>query len=393
MGAKHKSRSKRFANYPRLNPLGIGHDISAADLIDKTFMAYNGGRLREAAKLISKKMLPKNGTVGITLTGALTPAGLGKSCLIPLMKAGFIDWIVSTGANLYHDLHYGLDMKLYAGSPFLDDLELRKHSVIRIYDVLFDYDVLLDTDAFVRQAISGSEFQKPMGSDEFHYLLGKFVYERGRKLKLKDSSVLATAYECGIPIFTSSPGDSSIGMNIAAMALRDSSLMIDPNRDVNQTTAIVYDAKARGLKSSVFILGGGSPKNFILQTEPQIQEVMGIEESGHDYFLQITDARPDTGGLSGATPSEAVSWGKVDPETLPDCVVAYVDTTVALPLLTAYLLTRNRPRRAKRLYDKRNKLLKNLSDKYLETGTVTKIKERKKNKSVYTSNNKNSTSR
>ena len=393
MGAKHKSRSKRFANYPRLNPLGIGHNISAADLIDKTFMAYNGGRLREAAKLISKKMLPKNGTVGITLTGALTPAGLGKSCLIPLMKAGFIDWIVSTGANLYHDLHYGLDMKLYAGSPFLDDLELRKHSVIRIYDVLFDYDVLLDTDAFVRQAISGSEFQKPMGSDEFHYLLGKFVYERGRKLKLKDSSVLATAYECGIPIFTSSPGDSSIGMNIAAMALRDSSLMIDPNRDVNQTTAIVYDAKARGLKSSVFILGGGSPKNFILQTEPQIQEVMGIEESGHDYFLQITDARPDTGGLSGATPSEAVSWGKVDPETLPDCVVAYVDTTVALPLLTAYLLTRNRPRRAKRLYDKRNKLLKNLADKYLETGTVTKIKERKKNKSVYTSKNKNSTSR
>ena len=393
MGAKHKSRSKRFANYPRLNPLGIGRDISAADLIDKTFMAYNGGRLKEAAKLISKKMLPKNGTVGITLTGALTPAGLGKSCLIPLMKAGFIDWIVSTGANLYHDLHYGLDMKLYAGSPFLDDLELRKHSVIRIYDVLFDYDVLLDTDAFVRQAISGSEFQKPMGSDEFHYLLGKFVYERGRKLKLKDSSVLATAYECGIPIFTSSPGDSSIGMNIAAMALRDSSLMIDPNRDVNQTTAIVYDAKARGLKSSVFILGGGSPKNFILQTEPQIQEVMGIEESGHDYFLQITDARPDTGGLSGATPSEAVSWGKVDPETLPDCVVAYVDTTVALPLLTAYLLTRNRPRRAKRLYDKRNKLLKNLADKYLETGTVTKVKERKKTKSVYTSNNKNSTSR
>ena len=393
MGAKHKSGSKRFANYPRLNPLGIGRDISAADLIDKTFMAYNGGRLKEAAKLISKKMLPKNGTVGITLTGALTPAGLGKSCLIPLMKAGFIDWIVSTGANLYHDLHYGLDMKLYAGSPFLDDLELRKHSVIRIYDVLFDYDVLLDTDAFVRQAISGSEFQKPMGSDEFHYLLGKFVYERGRKLKLKDSSVLATAYKCGIPIFTSSPGDSSIGMNIAAMALRDSSLMIDPNRDVNQTTAIVYDAKARGLKSSVFILGGGSPKNFILQTEPQIQEVMGIEESGHDYFLQITDARPDTGGLSGATPSEAVSWGKVDPETLPDCVVAYVDTTVALPLLTAYLLTRNRPRRAKRLYDKRNKLLKNLSDKYLETGTVTKIKERKKNKSVYTSKNKNSTSR
>ena len=378
MGAKSKSASRRFANYPRLNPLGIGRDISAADLIDQTFMAYNGGRLREAAQLISKKMLPKNGTVGVTLTGALTPAGLGKSCLIPMMKAGFIDWIVSTGANLYHDLHYGLDMKLYAGSPFLDDLELREQSVIRIYDVLFDYDVLLDTDAFVRQAISGPEFQKPMGSDEFHHQLGRYVHERGRKLKLKDSSVLATAYECGIPIFTSSPGDSSIGMNVAAMALRDSELTIDPNRDVNQTAAIVYDAKSRGLASSVFILGGGSPKNFILQTEPQIQEVMGIEESGHDYFLQITDARPDTGGLSGATPAEAVSWGKVDPDTLPDCVVAYVDSTVALPLLTAYLLTRNRPRKAKRLYDKRDKLLKKLSAKYLDTGTVSKIKTGRK---------------
>ena len=378
MGAKIKAGSRRFANYPRLNPLGIGRDISAADLIDQTFMAYNGGRLREAAQLLSKKMLPKNGTVGLTLTGALTPAGLGKSCLIPLMKAGFIDWIVSTGANLYHDLHYGLDMKIYAGSPFLDDLELREQSVIRIYDVLFDYDVLLDTDAFVRQVISGSEFQKPMGSDEFHFLLGKYVHERGRKLKLKDSSVLATAYECGIPIFTSSPGDSSIGMNVAAMALRDSGLTIDPNRDVNQTAAIVYNAKVRGLASSVFILGGGSPKNFILQTEPQIQEVMGIEESGHDYFLQITDARPDTGGLSGATPAEAVSWGKVDPDTLPDCVVAYVDTTVALPLLTAYLLTRNRPRKAKRLYDRRDKLLGKLTARYLATGTVTKIKTGRK---------------
>ncbi|HAL05580.1 MAG TPA: deoxyhypusine synthase, partial [Verrucomicrobiales bacterium] len=257
-------------------------------------------------------------------------------------------------------------------------LELREQSVIRIYDVLFDYDVLLDTDAFVRRVISGPEFQKPMGSDEFHFLLGKYVHERGRKLKLKDSSVLATAYECGIPIFTSSPGDSSIGMNVAAMALRDSGLTIDPNRDVNQTAAIVYDAKVRGLASSVFILGGGSPKNFILQTEPQIQEVMGIEESGHDYFLQITDARPDTGGLSGATPAEAVSWGKVDPDTLPDCVVAYVDTTVALPLLTAYLLTRNRPRKAKRLYDRRDKLLGKLTARYLDTGTVTKIKTGRK---------------
>ncbi|HUS35779.1 MAG TPA: deoxyhypusine synthase [Verrucomicrobiae bacterium] len=367
------SKRNKFAAYPRLNPLGIGKNISAADLVDECFLAYNGGRLREAAKLLAEKMLPDDGFIGMSLTGALTPAGLGKSCLIPLMKAGFVDWIVSTGANLYHDLHYGLDMELYSGSPFLNDVDLHRDGVIRIYDILFDYNVLLDTDAFVREVIQGPEFQRSMGTDEFHYLLGKYVSQRGKKLGLKDSSVLATAYECGIPIFTSSPGDSSIGMNVAAMSMRDSKLLMDVNRDVNQTAAIVLEAKSSRHKSSVWILGGGSPKNFMLQTEPQIQEVMGIQEKGHDYFLQCTDARPDTGGLSGATPAEAVSWGKVDPDTLPDCVVAYVDSTIALPLLTAYCLSRVKPRKQKRLIDRRDELLEKVRAKYLKTGTVAKI--------------------
>ena len=179
--------SKKFAAYPRLNPLGVGKDISAADLIDQVMLAYNGGRLREAAQLLAKKMLPRDGFIGMSLTGALTPAGLGKSCLIPLMKGGYVDWIISTGANLYHDLHFGLDMQLHSGSPFLDDVELREEGVIRIYDVLFDYNVLLDTDAFVREVIQGPEFQRPMGTDEFHYLLGKYVSARGKKLGLKDS--------------------------------------------------------------------------------------------------------------------------------------------------------------------------------------------------------------
>jgi len=372
------SKRNKFAAYPRLNPLGIGKNISAADLVDQVFLAYNGGRIREAAQLLAEKMLPNNGFIGMSLTGALTPAGLGKSCLIPLMKAGFVDWIVSTGANLYHDLHYGLNMELFSGSPFLNDVDLHRDGVIRIYDILFDYNVLLDTDAFVREVIQGPEFQKTMGTDEFHYLLGKYVSERGRKLGLKDSSVLATAYECGIPIFTSSPGDSSIGMNVAAMAMRDSKLLMDVNRDVNQTAAIVYEAKSSGHKSSVFILGGGSPKNFMLQTEPQIQEVMGIQEKGHDYFLQCTDARPDTGGLSGATPAEAVSWGKIDPNSLPDCVVAYVDSTISLPLLTAYVLSRVKPRKQKRLYDQRDALYDTIRAKYLNIGTVSKIKTSRK---------------
>src|SRR5262249_22740862 len=155
-------------------------------------------------------------------------------------------------------------------------------------------------------------------------------------------SFVAAAYRCGVPIFTSSPGDSSIGMNLAALQLEGSALKIDPLRDVNQSAAIVYEAKQHGA-SGVWGLGGGSPENFILQTEPQIQEVLGLEESGHDYFLQVTDARPDTGGLSGATPSEAMTWGKVDPDTLPDTVTCYIDSTVALPLMTAFSLAKRKP--------------------------------------------------
>lgn len=362
--------------FPRLLPEPIRKNIRASDLIDNAFKAYNGGRLAEGCRLFSEKMLAKNGTVGMSLTGALTPAGLGKSAIIPLMKAGFVDWIISTGANLYHDLHYGLGMELYAGSPFLDDVKLRHEGVIRIYDVLFDYDVLLNTDAFVREVIQGPEFQRTMGSDEFHYLLGKYVYERERALGLKETSMLSAAYQYGVPVFTSSPGDSSIGMNVAAMSLRDSRLQFDVNRDVNQTAAIVYDAKSSGLTSSVFILGGGSPKNFMLQTEPQIQEVMGIEERGHDYFLQCTDARPDTGGLSGATPAEAVSWGKIDPDTLPDCVVCYLDSTISLPLITAYVLSKVTPRKRKRLYDKRDALYEKIRAQYFKHGKVAKIEHR-----------------
>jgi deoxyhypusine synthase len=153
-------------------------------------------------------------------------------------------------------------------------------------------------------------------------------------------------------------------MNVAAMALKGKGVKIDVSRDVNETAAIVYAAKKKG-KSAVFILGGGSPKNFMLQTEPQIQEVLGLDEKGHDYFLQVTDARPDTGGLSGATPSEAVSWGKVDPDNLPDAVVCYLDTTIALPLLTSYVLTRSKKRPLKRLYDKRDELYAALQKAYL----------------------------
>jgi deoxyhypusine synthase len=276
------------------------------------------------------------------------------SCLIPLIRAGFVDWIVSTGANLYHDTHYALDLPLHQSRPNLDDHNLRANDVIRIYDIVFDYKTLLDTDAFYRELIRDDAFARPMGTAEFHHLVGKYLHARSTALGGKPgNSLLAAAYEAAVPVYTSSPGDSSIGMNLAAMSLAGGQLQIDALRDVHETAAIVYQAKQSGGSSGVLILGGGSPKNFILQTEPQIQEVLGLAESGHDYFLQITDARPDTGGLSGATAHEAMTWGKVDPAKLPDSVTCYTDSTIALPLLTAYALARHEPRPLKRLYDRR----------------------------------------
>jgi deoxyhypusine synthase len=353
-GAAHTAHEgSKWLQGGRIEPRRIDGSESAADLIDGTFLAYNAARLREACQLYTQKMLEPDVTVGLTLTGALTPAGLGMAALIPLIEAGFVDWIISTGANLYHDAHFGLGLSMHRGSAQASDTVLREDGIVRIYDIFFDYDVLLSTDAFFRKIVQGPEFQRAMSSAEFHALCGKYIRERERALGIGNKSLLGVAYECGVPIYTSSPGDSSIGMNVAALALEGNKCVIDPNADVNETASIVLGAKRGGGRSAVLICGGGSPKNFALQTEPQIQEVLGIDEKGHDYFLQITDARPDTGGLSGATPAEAVSWGKIDPDRLPDAVVCYLDTTVALPLLTAYAHARHAPRPLKRLLDRR----------------------------------------
>jgi deoxyhypusine synthase len=359
-----RKKTSRFLRGPRILPPPVGKGIGAARLIEEHFLAYNAGRLREGARLLAEKMLAENVTVGLSLSGALTPAGLGASCIVPLIQAGFVDWIVSTGANLYHDTHFGLGMKLHAGSPFLDDRVLHEDGVVRIYDILFDFDVLLDTDAFFRRILEEEEFQAEMGTAEFHHRVGRYVAEREKRVGIGEVSVLAAAWRCGVPVYTSSPGDSSIGMNVAAMRLLGRGTRIDVSTDVNETAAIVHGAKRGKGKSGVWMLGGGSPKNFMLQTEPQIQEVLGLAEKGHDYFFQVTDARPDTGGLSGATPSEAVSWGKVDPEKLPDAVVCYLDSTVALPLLTAYLLDRVKKRPLKRLYDRRAELIAALGKEF-----------------------------
>jgi deoxyhypusine synthase len=358
---------KRHLSGKAIDPRPLTGRESLPDLIEGAFTAYNAKRLREACGLLTDKMLQPDVTVGMSLTGALTPGGFGKSCLVPLIEAGHVDWIISTGANLYHDTHHAIGLKLHAGSPFWDDVELREHGVVRIYDIVFDYSVLLETDKFYRRLLRLPEFQRPMSTAELHYRVGRYVAGIEERLDLTGTSLLGAAYRHAVPIFTSSPGDSSIGMNVAELALEGGKLVFDVNLDVNLSAAIVWQAKEGGGKSACWILGGGSPQNFILQTEPQIQEVLGLSEAGHDYFLQVTDARPDVGGLSGATPGEAVSWGKVDPDRLPDAVVVYCDSTIVLPLLTHYVLAAGVRRTPKRLYEQLPRFLELLVAGFAKT--------------------------
>jgi deoxyhypusine synthase len=327
-------------------------------LVDEGFQAFNAARLSEACAIFSEKMLAaeQDTTIGLTIAGALTPAGLG-GCVIEMMERGLVDFIISTGANLYHDLHYALNFTLRRGSPFADDVQLYEDGVIRIYDVLFPATVLLETDAYIRDFIVRSGLNEPITTSEFHYRLGQDLLERYPGCG--EHSVLARAALTGVPIYTSSPGDSSIGMNIAYHELMNGGrLMIDPNKDVNEVCAIVLASTRNGC----VILGGGSPKNFYLQAQPTLWEVYGIPKGGNEYFIQITTDSVVWGGLSGATPAEAVSWGKVNPGVLPDTVVAYCDSTIAFPIFCEYAIgSPNGRRPRKELVKHRERLVADLT--------------------------------
>ena len=351
---------QRASNYLAGKPIKYyrpGGSAEVRHLIENGFQAFNAGRLSEACHIFADKMLaPENDTtIGLTVAGALTPAGLG-GCVIELIDRGLVDFIISTGANLYHDLHYALNFTLHRGSPFIDDVELYEQGIIRIYDVLFPATVLLETDAYIRDFLVRSGLSGPIATSELHYRLGQDLLDRNPGCE--EYSVVARAALDGVPIYTSSPGDSSIGMNIAYHELMNGgTVMIDPNRDVNEVCAIILAGK----KNGCVILGGGSPKNFYLQGQPTLWEVYGIPKGGNDYFIQITTDQVVWGGLSGATPAEAVSWGKVNPGVLPDTVVAYCDSTIAFPLFCEYAVGSEHGRRPRKaLVHKREALVADL---------------------------------
>jgi deoxyhypusine synthase len=365
----HCPKKSQYLSGKRILPEPITKRYSVTNLIEKAFNAYNAGRIKDACQLIVREYSKKDVTVGMSLAGALTPAGMASS-IVPLIEHGFVDWIVATGANMYHDMHYIFNLPLYEGSPNVDDCALREVGVTRIYDVLFDYEnVLMETDRRLRKILTRKEFQKEMGTQEFYHHLGKIMNETEEENKLGKVSVLASAFRAGVPVFTSSPGDSTIGMNIAGLEVLSGKfkLRINPSIDVNESTAIVLNAKIyeKG-KTAVILVGGGSPKNFMLQTEPQIQEILRIKEVGQDYFIQITDARVDTGGLSGATPKEAVTWGKIDPKEVEKSVIVYADSTIALPLITSYVMQNTGPKKLKRLYDRKDELMEKLKTSYFK---------------------------
>jgi deoxyhypusine synthase len=317
--------------------------------------AYNGGRLSEACE-IYEKMINEDVIICLTVSGALTPTGIGGH-INQLIKNGLVDFIISTGANLYHDLHFALDLPVYQGDFRVNDVELLKEKIVRIYDIFIPEETLFKTDDFIRNNIKNFSPNIPISTADLHNFIGKTILEKGKK---PEYSILAFAAKYDLPIFSPSPGDSSVGMNLALVKMFNNTIVIDTDLDILESTAIVFNSE----KTGVVELGGGAPKNFYMQTQPMLNQIMNIDKGGHNYIIQITADAPHWGGLSGATPSEAISWKKIKPNELKNDVVVYCDVTVAAPLLFSYILSKKLKRKGKHLYSKRKLFLNKLKASY-----------------------------
>ncbi len=331
---------------PQIEPLQLAGNEQTADLIDNVYArsGFNARRLAEACELVSR-MISDNATIGLTLAGAMTPIGM-SGVLNSMIEAGFVDVMVSTGANLFHDLARPYDQPMVQGHHEVDDNALLAGGVARIYDVFItEEDYILPTDEAVLKAVKRIDYTKPFSTATLHQALGEVILETAPH---PEKSLLATAAKHGVPIYTSSPGDSVLGLMLVPAYLIDQPIALNPILDVIELMAIVLDAD----KTAAIEIGGGSPKNFWLQTQPMIQQMLGLDtKGGHEYTLQLTTDAPHWGGLSGATPAEAKSWGKVR-DAHKDNVVVYSCASLTLPLLAQHALTRNKPRAQRRLQDR-----------------------------------------
>jgi deoxyhypusine synthase len=337
-----------------IEPLSLAGNEKVKDFIEQVFghSGFNARRLAEACTLYSR-MIKENTTICLTLAGAMTPIGMSGP-IIDLMRKGFIDFIISTGANIYHDLHRAFDLPVYQGSFQADDSILYQQGIARIYDTFIqDLDTLMPSDRAILKPFLKVKFKEPISSADLHNIVGKEVLKGS---PYPEKSFLATAAEFDVPVYTPSPGDSSIGMNLIVPQLFAEPIPLDPFQDVIETTAIVRSSS----KNGAIIIGGGAPKNFYLQTQTTLNQILREDFGGHDYFIQLTTDSPQWGGLSGATPEEAKSWGKVkDPD---NCVVVYSCSSITFPLLCQYINSVGTPRKVKRLLKKKKGYIKELRE-------------------------------
>jgi len=318
---------------------------------------FNGRQLGEAAKLYAK-MIKENATICLTIAGALTPVGFG-GIFKTLIERGFVDWIITTGANVYHEDHFAWGLPLKQGHFEVDDMILYDKGIVRIRDVFIKfYETLEAEDQIIQKMFKDNLTDRPFTSAEFCNIIGKISKEHS---KFPEKSFVSTAYDYDVPVYVSALSDSSLALNLAVHRLRDKKYHLDFVREIIEQGAILYNSK----KSGIIELGGGVPKNTAQQTGPLVDQILRQDVGGQDYIIQITDARPDTGGLSGATLQEGKSWGKVQ-DAHNDVVTVYVDATIAFPILALYVLSNQKSRKPKRLYKKLNKFYENLKKDYLK---------------------------
>ncbi|MCL2448159.1 MAG: deoxyhypusine synthase family protein [Polyangiaceae bacterium] len=349
---------QHFEKARDVRPRAISGKERPHDLVMDRFPAYVGRQERTAYELM-RKSVERDCAVFLTFSGAMTPAGLHQSCLIPLISRGLVDCITTTGANLYHDAHRIIGHRIREIDPTAGDLQYRLARIIRIYDLGFWEDTLLETDKLFSAILRGPEFQRRMTTPELHYLVGRRLFAIEKALGIDEPSLLATAYRYGVPIFVGAVQDGSIFLNIVKLKrLLGSSfkLEIDVNDDVFEMGAMQHHCFA-SLKRplAVWILGGGVPKNYTLQGEPLLDQILAVPTNGFDIDVQFCVDPVDNGALSSCPAGEGHTWGKVSAESVASgSVYVHADVTAVFPWLTYALLSDPKMRRKpRRLYDAR----------------------------------------
>ncbi len=356
---------KGFERSRNVHPVGITGKERPHDVITHMFPAYVG-RQERAAYEIMRRSSQEDTCTFMTLSGAMTPAGLHQSCLIPLIERGLVDCLTTTGANLYHDAHRIIGHRIREIDPNAGDLQYRLARIIRIYDLGFWEETLLETDKLFSAILMRPEFQRKMTTPELHYLLGKNISEIEEALGVKTPSLLSTTYRYGVPIFVGAVQDGSIFLNMVKLKRLygdQFKLEIDVNDDVFEMGAMQHHCfSTLKKKMAIWILGGGVPKNYTLQGEPLLDQILGVPTHGFDFDVQFCVDPVDNGALSSCPAGEGHTWGKVSAESVATgSMYVHADVTAVFPWLTYALLSdptiHKKPRR---LYGARDAAVKTL---------------------------------